>query len=199
MEPSAELSLLGLVGSRKRLGSLTTAALLFGVLSAGLNPAEGQVYLTQEEALELVFPNALSVERKTIFLTDDQREAIQSMARAKVESKIVTYYLAKSAERVLGYAFFETQIVRTMPEIYMAVIDPDGSLRTVEILAFYEQEDYLPSKRWLAQFDKKTLSNDLWVKHAIRNISGATLTAHSIVEGVRRVLATFAVAILKEN
>lgn len=169
------------------------------VFTAGLRTAEGQLYLTQEGALKLAFPTADSIERKTVFLTDKQAEAIQLKARAEVESKIVTYYVARDPENVLGYAFFETQIVRTMPETSMAVVDPDGSLRTVEILAFYEPGDYLPSRRWLSQFDKKTLNDDLWVKRGIQNISGATLSAHSIAEGVRRVLATFAIAIPKEK
>lgn len=174
-------------------------ALLPLLLALGPIQSHGQLYLTQHEALTLAFPTASSIERKTLFLTDEQMEAIESKGRANVESKIVTYYVGRNTDGLLGYAFFETRVIRTMPETYMVVVDPDGLLRTVEILAFYEPEDYLPSKRWLSQFSRKTLDDDLWVKRGIQNISGATLTAYSIAEGVRRVLATFAVAIPKEK
>ncbi|MBI3587499.1 MAG: FMN-binding protein [Ignavibacteriales bacterium] len=158
----------------------------------------GQVYLTKEQALKLYFPNA-TVERKTVFLTDQQVEKIQTQAKSKVESKLVTYYVGKGASGAEGYAFFETHVVRTLPETFMVVLEADGSIRAVEILAFYEPEDYLPPKRWLALFQKKNVQSDLWLKRGVQNIVGATLSAQGITEGVRKVLATFETAIPKEK
>ena len=160
--------------------------------------ATSQVYLTKEETLKLYFPQS-SIERKTLFLTDEQLQKIQSIAKAKLDSKILTYYVANGAKGIDGYAFFETHIVRTMPETFIAVLDQNGIIRAVEILAFYEPEDYLPSKRWLALFGQKNLNDNLWVKRGIPNISGATLSTHAITEGVRRILATFSIAIPKET
>ena len=111
---------------------------------------------------------------------------------------MVTYYVGKSTRGIHGYAFFETHIVRTMPETFMAVVNPDGNLKFVEILAFYEPEDYLPPRRWLDLFRGRKLGDDLWVKRGIRNITGATLTTQAITDGIRRILATFRVAIKKE-
>lgn len=155
----------------------------------------GQVYLTRDEALHLAFPEGTRVERKTLFLSDEQVERIQQLAKARVESKVVTYYVGAADTGIVGYAFFETHIVRTMPETFMAVIHRDGTVGMVEILAFYEPEDYKPSKRWLSQFENEKLSEDLWLKRGIRTISGATLTAHAITEGVRRMLATFSLVV----
>ncbi|MGH2567139.1 MAG: FMN-binding protein [Bacteroidota bacterium] len=174
---------------------------LFQFVCIALVPGSllGQVYLTRDEALKLYFPEALSVERKTVFLTDRQVDLIQSRARAKVESKVLTYYVGRSAVGVQGYAFFETQTVRTMPETYLVVVDPDSSVRAVEMLAFYEPEDYLPPNRWLGLFSNKTLRDDLWLKRGVQNIVGATISAQSITDGVRRILATFEVAVPKER
>lgn len=158
----------------------------------------GQVYLTKDQALKLYFPNA-NVERKTVFLTDQQVETIQTQAKSKVESKIITYYVGRGASRAEGYAFFETHVVRTLPETFMVVLGTDGSIHAVEILAFYEPEDYLPPKRWLALFQKKNMQSNLWLKRGVQNIVGATLSAQGITEGVRKVLATFETAIPKEK
>lgn len=158
-----------------------------------------QVFLTKDEALKRAFGPSASIERRTVFLTDEQVEQIRKRAKAKVESKIVTYYVGKTDTGVQGYAFFETHVVRTMPATYMVVVSPDATVRGVEILAFYEPEDYLPPARWLNQFDGQRLSDELWVKRSIRNISGATLSAHAITEGSRRILATFEVALQKEK
>jgi len=161
---------------------------------------EAQVYLTQGQALKLAFPGStITVERKTLFLTDEQVKEIQRLAKTKVESKIVTYYAGLSAKGVEGYVFFETNIVRTMPETFMIVVNPDSSVRFVEMLAFYEPPDYLPTKRWFELFGEKELNKDLWVKRGIANVSGATLSSNAITAGVRRALATFEVAVVKER
>lgn len=158
-----------------------------------------QVFLTKEQALKQAFSSATSIERKVVFLTDEQVKKIEAKAKAKVDSKVLTYYVGMTDSGPAGYAFFETHTVRTMPATYMVVIAPDGSINHVEILAFYEPEDYLPSQRWLNLFHTKTLDDDLWLKRGIRSISGATLSAQSIVEGTRRILATYHVAVAKEK
>ena len=161
--------------------------------------ALSQVYLTKDDALKQYFPSASSIDRKTIFLTEKQAEAIRSRAKARIESRIVTYYVARSGNGVDGYAFFETHVVRTMPETFVVVLSPGGAVRAVEILAFHEPEDYLPPRRWLTLFQGKTIKSDLWLKRGIQNIVGATLSAQGITEGVRTVLSIFELAVQKDH
>ncbi len=160
--------------------------------------AWAQVYLTKEAALQLYFPNA-TVERKTLFLTEEQVQVIQNSAKAKVTSRVVTYYVGMNNGMPEGYAFFETHVVRTMPAIFMIVVNPDSTVRAVELLAFYEPEDYRPPERWLDLFDGKSSKSDLWLKRGIQNIVGATLSAQSITDGVRRTLALFETAVSGGN
>ena len=77
----------------------------------------------------------------------------------------------------------------------MVVVDPSGQVRSVEMLAFYEPEDYLPPQKWLGLFQNKPLNDEMWVKRGIRNVTGATLTTQAITEAVRRSLATWEVAL----
>src|SRR3990172_7622974 len=93
--------------------------------------ALSQVYLTKDDALKQYFPSASSIDRKTIFLTEKQAEAIRSRAKARMESRIVTYYVARTGGGIDGYAFFETHVVRTMPETFVVVLSPGGAVRTV--------------------------------------------------------------------
>jgi hypothetical protein len=86
-----------------------------------------------------------------------------------------------------------------MPETFMAVIRPDSTVGAVEVLAFYEPEDYLPPARWLSLLVDSRLTDELRLNRGVRNISGATLSAQAITNGVRRLLATFEVAIPKEK
>jgi hypothetical protein len=168
------------------------------LLTATIFLAQAQGVLSKQEALDLHFVG-LQVDRKTVFLNNEQVQEIQSHARAKVLSKVLTYYVGRKEGETVGYAFFETQTVRTMPETYMVVVNPDGTVRVVELLAFFEPEDYRPPAKWLDQFDNVSTSSNLWLKRGIHNIVGATLTAQSITEGVRRVLAAFELIVLKED
>jgi len=192
VEPGGELSVLRMNGTKLLLLILTW-------LIVSPMMARSKVYLTLDEALRLHFNHANSVERRILFLTDEQVKKIQAQAKARVESKLVTYYIARDNKGVNGYAFIETHIVRTMPETFMVILNPDGSVREVEMLAFYEPEDYLPSKRWLALFRDKTLQSDLWLKRGIQNIVGATLSAQCVAEGIRKILALYELAIPKEE
>ncbi|MGH7454008.1 MAG: FMN-binding protein, partial [bacterium] len=121
------------------------------------------------------------------------------LARAKLESKIVTYYLSKDVDKIAGYAFFATDIVRTKAATYMIVVNPDSTVRFVEILAFYEPMDYFPMPRWLDLFRGKLLNDNLWPRRDIHNITGATLTTQAITQGVRKMLAIFQVAVPKNG
>lgn len=168
------------------------------ILGAALLPGTPQdsparVLLSQREALALAFPAEMLVERRTAYLTDEQQRRAQEAGHVKVESKVWAYYVGASSLGVRGYAYFETHVVRTMPETFMVALAPDGSVRFVEILAFLEPEDYLPRPRWLAQFPGRELDGELFVRRGIRNITGATLSSQALADGLRRVLAVHAV------
>lgn len=159
----------------------------------------GQVFKNQAEVLKEAFPKDSSVERRVAFLTNEQINKIEKLAKAKLETKLITYYVGSREDSTVGYAFFETNVVRTKPETFVVILDPDGSIKFVEILAFYEPLDYLPTPRWLRLFGGKVLSEDLWPKRDIHNITGATLTVQAITQGVRKILAIYQVIVQPET
>ena len=71
----------------------------------------------------------------------------------------------------------------------MIALTSDGAVRRVEVTAFLEPREYLPPQGWLGQFETQPLSDDVALQRAIRPIAGATLTAQSATEAVRRVMA----------
>jgi len=145
------------------------------------------VLLSQKDALVLAFPDG-KPERRTAFLTDAQAQSVEQAARAKLESKVWTYYVAGST-----FAYFESHLVRTMNETVMIVVGQDGAVRFVEILSFSEPDDFIASPRWLAQFKLKPLDDELALRRGLRGITGATLTAEAVARAVRRALAVHGV------
>jgi hypothetical protein len=150
-------------------------------------PAGARVLLSQKDALALAFPGDAKVERKTAFLTDEQLAAAEKAAGTKIDSKIWTYYVGSSS--AAGTAYFESHRVRTMNEAFMVVVNPDATVRFVEILSFAEPDEYLAPKKWLGQFSGRKLDEDLMLRRGLRNITGASLTSDAVARGVRRILA----------
>ena len=91
--------------------------------------------------------------------------------------------------RLIGTAYFDNHSVRTKRETLMFVVDPEGHLSRIEVLAFGEPPQYMPKARWYAQLLGLGLSPELSLKGEIKNMAGATLSARATVSAARRVLA----------
>ena len=156
------------------------------------------VYHSRSEALELAFPSADRIESKTYILNPDQVERIQQSSRGEVESKLVKVYTGMKGDEVLGYAFIDTHTVRTMPEAFMVVLSPNGIVRSLRVLAFYEPREYQPNNRWYAQFEQVSAGQSLRVGGDIHGIAGATLSARATTRGVRRALAFYEILVASE-
>lgn len=172
----------------RRRGARRAAAVVV-LLAAASAPALARVYLTQPEALDLAFPRPARVERRILFLDAGQAERASREAGEAVEARVVPYYVGTLDGRVAGYAYFDTHLVRTLPETIMVLVDPDGSIRRIDILSFDEPEDYRATERWLQQFPGRRLDDDLSLKRGIHALTGATLSARAITGAARRVLA----------
>ena len=143
---------------------------------------------TRGEVLSAVYPEA-AVEAERVFLTHEQIRRAAALARVDINSQLVARYIARQGDRIVGRAYVDTHVVRTKRESLLIALGPDGRVRRIEVTAFLEPHEYMAPKPWLHQFDGLDLSDDVALQRAIRSIAGATLTAHSTTEAVRRVMA----------
>lgn len=182
------------------LSTILTAALLLVPLGPLPSPAvsrsagAGRVYLTMEEALRLAFPKC-RIEKQTVYLTREERRRAERLAKDDVDERIVRPYVATRDGALVGTAYFDAHLVRTLRETLMVVVDPQGRVQRVEVLAFAEPEDYVPREGFYAQFRGRVLDDDLVLERGIRGVTGATLTATATVGAVRRVLALHRVVV----
>lgn len=144
--------------------------------------------MSREEALASVYPGA-TVEAERVFLTGEQTQRASELARVDIESPLVARYVAREGGRVVGRAYVDTHVVRTKPQSLLVALTSDGAVRRVEVTAFLEPRDFLAPQAWLRQFDTQPLNDDVALQRAIRPIAGATLTAQSATDAVRRVMA----------
>jgi hypothetical protein len=179
------------------LRSRGPAALAIALACAAV-PAAGKVFYSQKEALALAFPDADRVETRTELLDDARAREVERLAGAELPTRLVRFHTGYREGRVIGHAVIEQHTVRTQPEAFLVVITPEGRVRSIRVLAFYEPEDYLPTGRWLAQFESHGLDDRLRLEGEIHGIAGATLTARAVTAGVRRALALYRVLAVPE-
>ena len=178
------------VSSSRALAAVALVALLCGLW---VPQARANVYASKDEALREAFPDAERIEERSFVLTAEQAAAIAERAKAPLERQIWTLYSAYRGGTLLGSAVIDVRNVRTLPEALLIVIAPDGSVRSLRVLAFHEPTEYQPSERWLAQMDGKRLGPELHLKRAIHTIAGATLSSQAVTRSVRTALALYQV------
>ena len=159
----------------------------------GTGDSSAKIFLTKGKALELAFPEAEEIEKRHVFLTKTQAEKVRAMAKVEVDSRLYTFYIAKSGGKATGYAVIDTHPLRTLTETVLFVINPDGTLRHAETLAFFEPTDYMPSGKWIDLFLGKTRMDKMKVGKGVPNITGATISTVSFSQATRRVLAVYRV------
>ncbi len=140
-------------------------------------------------------PPPARIERRTAYLTEAQAERVETLAGKPLERRVVAYYVGSLDGRVIGYAFTDAHIVRTLPESVLFALDPSGRIVSTEILSFDEPVEYLPGERWLRQFENRELDERLSLKRDIRTLTGATISSRAITAAARRVLALFQVIV----
>ena len=167
------------------------ALVALGVLLAP--PLGAKVFHSQKEALQLAFPEASRIERKTYILEEAEAAAIEALSRSELDSRLVAIHTAWRGDELLGFAHIDVHTVRTKPEGFMVVLGPHGTVDAVRVLAFYEPLEYLPTQRWYDRFTGKAGDDRLRLGHDVDAVSGATLSARAATDGVRRVLAYYEV------
>jgi Na+-translocating ferredoxin:NAD+ oxidoreductase RnfG subunit len=94
------------------------------------------------------------------------------------------------AGALLGFAQVRNVKGKDQPITFLVAIDSVNALKDIDVLVYREpyggEVAYEP---WRKQFRGKTSAAPLEVGKDIRNVSGATISSHSVTLGVRKALA----------
>lgn len=151
-------------------------------------------YLTVEQAQQLIFPGVKLAE-SVVTLTNAQRQQIDKVAGVKTSAALVKAWRTPSG----GFFIVDEVIGKHELITYAIGLNPDGSVKQIEILEYRESYGYeIRNQNWRRQFVGKKASDSLRLDEDINNISGATLSCRHVTDGVRRVLALYEFA-LKEK
>ena len=153
-----------------------------------------QVYLTKKEAIEIAFPGADEVVKDKKWLTDEQRDAIGKICHQTIDEKRITFYVGKKNGQAMGAMVIDHIIGKSFPITFMVVLNPDGTVRAVEIMIYREPRGWeVRYKSFLRQFSGRNAASDF---REINSITGATLSVRAVTRGVYKATAAYKVLVM---
>jgi len=148
-----------------------------------------EVFLTEEEALKLMFSSSERIRRDIIRLTEEKKTQIEDRIGWKFPEETFEVYIGETGAQVDGYALVQNTIGKHKPMTYMVGVDSKGRVSNVELLVFREARgSEVRTKRFNVQYEGKTCLDPVRINKDIINISGATMSVRSMSAGVKRVL-----------
>jgi hypothetical protein len=154
-------------------------------------PATAKTFMTVRQAQSHLFPGA-KLTPQFVTLEPSQERAILRTAEAPLHSRDIKAWHAST-----GGWFILDQVEGKEDWIsYAVALDETGAVRQVEILECLSDYDTITMPEWLAQFSGKRIGDAF---DRIETISGATLSSAHVTEGVKRVVATYAIALRKDG
>lgn len=175
-------------------GWLLTPALILSATPAIYAKAFNIQYPTYQEAQKGFFPNATLFVPSDIELTDNEIDQVQNMSKVRVRDPKQKIWRVEENHQLVGWFIIDKVIGKHELITYALALSANGTVKGIEVLDFKESYgEQIYEKAWRAQFIGKTLSDPFQLNQDIRNISGATLSCKNVTNGVKRLLATYAV------
>lgn len=152
-----------------------------------INHAE--IFLTEDEALKLMFPTSERIRKDLIRLTSEKKTQIEERIGWKFPEEFFEVFIGETGEQVDGYALIQNTIGKHKHMTYMVGVDAQGRVSNVELLVYREARgSEVRTKRFNVQYEGKTVHDPVRINKDIINITGATMSVRSISAGVKRVL-----------
>lgn len=164
--------------------------LIFSVLIFAL-PLSAKLLISPIEAMKSAYGSDSKIEKKNILLSKAKALKISQEAQTKLKSKIFRIFKATKDDNLLGYGVLVNRKVRSKNAVVLYFISKDSILKSIEVIAFNEPVEYLPSDTWNSQFQNIKTDKMLRVSKEIPTITGATLSARSLTDGSRIAFAIY--------
>jgi Na+-translocating ferredoxin:NAD+ oxidoreductase RnfG subunit len=152
-------------------------------------PAGATVFLSVEQAQQLMFPGA-TLTPLPLALSAEQVAAVEHESGTRYHAGAVKAWRAPD-----GVLYIDAVVGKHDLITYAVAVGNDGRVRQVEILEYREAYGgEVRNAGFRRQFTGKSHADPLLVGRDIQNISGATLSTQHVTDGVRRILAIHAIA-----
>jgi len=148
-----------------------------------------QTYLTEEQALALVFPECDEIVTDEFVMTPEEKNSLEKLLSRRLYENGFRVYIGKKEGSIQGYAIITEEIGKFHPFTFVVGVGTDGKISNVAVLVYRESRGgEIAKKRFLYQFMGKSFKNPIRINKDIINITGATMSVQCMCAGVRKVL-----------
>ena len=149
-----------------------------------------QAYLTEEQALSLVFPECDEILTDEFVMSPEEKSSLEKLLSRRLYEDGFRVYIGKKKGVLQGYAIITEEIGKFHPFTFVVGVGTDGKISNVAVLVYRESRGgEIAKKRFLYQFMGKSFKNPIRINKDIINITGATMSVQCMCAGVRKVLA----------
>lgn len=159
------------------------------IIALAATPGVAKPYMSVEQARALIFPQAQEFIPAPVALTPEQVRHLERQSRVNVRSPNQQVWKVQAAGALLGWFFLDQVIGKHELITYAVGINADGTLRQFQIIEYKEAwGSQVRELKWRDQFVGKTTADSLEVGVDISNLSGGTLSATHVTDGIKRLL-----------
>lgn len=166
------------------------------VMPAIVSPAHATQYLSVEQAQKTLFAQAEAFSPADIAITPELKDRIEKSAGVRVRSSVLKVWRVEGSGKTMGWFVLDEVIGKHEFITYAVALSSAGVVQGVEILDYRETHGgEIRQPQWRGQFIGKKNGDVFKLDEDIRNISGATLSCKNVTNGVKRILATYQLAL----
>src|SRR3989339_845241 len=148
-----------------------------------------QAYLTEEQALALIFPECDEIVTDEFVMTPEEKSSLEKLLSRRLYEDGFKTYIGRKNGTIQGYAIITEEIGKFHPFTFVVGVGTDGKITNIAILVYRESRGgEIAKKRFLYQFMGKSFKNPVRINKDIINITGATMSVQCMCAGVRKVL-----------
>ncbi len=174
----------------KWLPNPVVSGIMLGVAAMPM-VAHAKVYLSVDQVKKIMF-GTTDMQHRPMILTKDIQEKMRQASSVTHSFESNRIWKAPNG----GWLIVDEVVGKHEMITYALGINPDGSIKQVEILEYRESYGFeVADIAWRQQFVGKKVNAPLKLNQDIQNISGATLSSKHLTDGVKRLMVMYDLAL----
>lgn len=163
-------------------------------LNCNVNVNAESLY-TEEEAVQFIFPDVKEIKIEEHCLTSEQKKRLEKKLGLKLKSSSdmsYTFYIGFSDSDIIGYAYIDIIEGKNGPITYIVGITPEGKVKDLAIVSLQEIWGRgIKQRKFLEQFINSFYTDTLRTEKEIDAITGATISTHAVIKGIKKALILY--------
>ena len=149
-----------------------------------------QIFMEEDEALAKIFAGCDRVESEFLSLTSEGQKYFKELLKRHDIETTFQVYIGKEGDVIDRYAIITEEMGCFHPITWILSTNAEGKILDIAVMIYRESRGHeVGRKRFLKQFEGKSLKDPLSTNKDIIRITGATVSVQAVCRGVKKMLA----------